>query len=69
MGGQQYDGRSGQLIPLPASEMSSLEKLDTSMQVSAPLPEKMTYVTDKTVMFVSPLAPPLTPPATPPTVP
>jgi len=69
MGGQQYDGRTGQLIPLPASEMSGLEKLDTSMQVSAPPPEKMTYVTDKTVMFVSPLAPPLTPPATPPTVP
>jgi hypothetical protein len=73
MGGQQYDARTGQITPLPQSEMSGFEKIETSMQVSAGAAgQQVTYVSDKTVQHVSPQGPrgpPFQPPGPPPVIP
>jgi FecR-like protein len=55
-GGQQYDARSGQLSPLPQSQMDELASLIRSMAITAGAGQpELTYVPDKTIQFVSPV--------------
>jgi hypothetical protein len=55
--GQQYDARTGQTTPLPATELSSFEKLIASIQGAGGAPVVTTLVSDKTIIPVSPTAP------------
>ena len=54
MGGQQFDPRSGQVSPLPATEMASLDKLVASMRTTGAV-SAQTYVADKTIIPISPV--------------
>ncbi len=67
-GGQQYDARSGQITPIPPTDLSGFDKIVTSMRVAQTTP-MVTLAPDRTVTPVSPHGPPFQPPGPPPVIP
>jgi len=70
MGGNQYDAKSAQMTPLPASENEVFSKVLSAMKVTPARGQVDTvYAGDKTIHHVSPVGPPFNPPGPPPVIP